>query len=185
VSRSLDERLADHIAAQRESRGWSAADLAQRSGVSRAMISKIEHGEAKPTASLLGKLSVAFGVPLSQLFAQVEAHSLRVVRGAEHSWWTDPETGYRRRPVSPSHDLQLQLTEVELPPGARVAFPAAAYAFIHQQIWVHNGRLTLREGPEAHELSAGDCLMLGPPCDRVFENRSRSTCRYVVAVVRR
>jgi transcriptional regulator with XRE-family HTH domain len=185
VSRSLDERLADHLAAERETRGWSAAELAQRSGVSRAMISKIERGEAKPTASLLSKLSIAFGLPLSQLFAQVEAHPLRVVRLAERSWWKDPETGYRRRPISPSHDTRLQLTEVQLPPGARVVFPAAVYAFIHQQVWVLKGRLTLREGSEVHELSPGDCLLLGPPSDRVFENRSRGACQYVVAVVRR
>lgn len=185
VVHGLDERLARHIAAERENRGWSVADLAQHSGVSRAMISKIERGEARPTASLLGKLSVALGLPLSQLFAQVEAHQSRVVRTAERSWWKDPETGYRRRPISPSHDVLLQLTEVELPPGARVVFPAAVYTFIHQQIWVLKGQLTFREGAEGHELSAGDCLMLGPPSDCAFENHSHSACRYLVAVVRR
>jgi transcriptional regulator with XRE-family HTH domain len=163
------------------------ADLAQQSGVSRAMISKIERGDARPTASLLGKVAVAFGMPLSQFFAQVEAQASpsRLARVADRSWWQDPETRYRRRPISPSHDALLQLTEVKLPAGGRVVFPAAAYAFIHQQVWVLEGQLTFREGADVHELSPGDCLMLGPPSDCAFENRSRSACRYVTAVVRR
>jgi transcriptional regulator with XRE-family HTH domain len=183
--RSLEERLAEHISEQRRARGWSVVELAERSGVSRAMISKIERGEAMPTASLLAKLSVAFGVPLSQLFAEVESAPTRVSRAAERTWWKDPETGYRRRAVSPPRDTLLQLTEAELPPGARVPFTAATYTFIHQQIWVIDGKLTFREGHDVHELSPGDCLMLGPPQDCVFENAGRKTCRYVVAVVKR
>lgn len=181
---SLDDRLAERVAEERRARGWSVADLAERSGVSRAMIAKIEGGDAKPTASLLGKLSVAFGLPLSLLFARVEAKPSRVVRAAERRWWTDPETRYRRRPISPPHDQMLQLVEVEFPPGARVSYPADAYTFVHQQVWVLEGRLTFREGSEIHELAAGDCLTLGPPADCVFENRTRRTCRYVVAVAR-
>jgi transcriptional regulator with XRE-family HTH domain len=161
------------------------AELATRSGVSRAMISKIERCEAKPTASLLGKLSAAFGLPLSLLLARVEGGPSRLARAKSQLWWTDPEMGYRRRAISPPSDGLLQLTEVELPPQARVIFPAAAYTFIHQQIWVLDGRLTFREGVDVHELAAGDCLTLGPPAECSFENGTRRVCRYVVLVVRR
>ena len=149
------------------------------------MISKIERGDAKPTASLLGKVSAAFGLPLSLLFARVEGTPSRLARARSQTWWTDPATRYRRRAISPPQDALLQLTEVELPPKARVAFPAAAYAFIHQQIWMIDGQLTFREGADVHALAAGDCLMLGAPADCTFENRTRRPCRYLVAVVRR
>jgi transcriptional regulator with XRE-family HTH domain len=182
---SLEERLAAHIADQRRRRGWSVADLAERSRVSRAMISKVERGEAMPTASLLARIAVSFGLPLSELFAQVESEPTRVARAADRTWWKDPHSGYRRRAVSPARDTLLQVTEAELPPRARVPFTADAYTFIHQQIWVTEGRLTFHEGTEIHELSSGDCLMLGPPSDCVFENATRKVCRYVVAVVRR
>jgi len=45
---------------EREARGWTPAELAERSGVSRAMISNVETGKSSPTAMLLGKLSGAF-----------------------------------------------------------------------------------------------------------------------------
>jgi transcriptional regulator with XRE-family HTH domain len=185
VDATLDARIASRVAFEREQRGWSVADLAERSGVSRAMISKIERHAVKPTASLLGKLSAAFKLPLSLLLARVEGETSRVTRAATQPQWQDPKTGYVRRSISPPSDRILQLTHVALPPGARVAFPAAAYTFIHQQIWVLDGRLTFHEGREVHQLSAGDCLALGPPADCTFENARRQTCRYVTAVVAR
>ena len=184
VADSLDARLAARVALERDARGWPVAELADRSGVSRAMISKIERGEVKPTASLLGKLSAALGLPLSLLLARVEGAPSRIARAAARTWWTDPDTRYRRRAISPPSDARLQLTEVALPPGARVTFSAGTYAFVHQQIWVVGGRLTFREGGETHLLAAGDCLTLGPPAECTYENATRKTCRYVVAVAR-
>ncbi len=99
--------------------------------------------------------------------------------------WQDPESGYRRRAVSPPSDGLLQLTEVELPAGARLSFPAAAYTFIHQQIWILDGTLTFHEGTTVHRLGPGDCLSLGPAVDHTFENSTKRLCRYLVVVVRR
>ena len=88
------------------------------------------------------------------------------------------------RAASSPSDAVLQLTEVSLPPRARVSFPAGAYTFIHQQIWVLEATLTFHEGGDVHVLEAGDCLTLGSPADCTFENAGRRTCRYVVAVAR-
>jgi transcriptional regulator with XRE-family HTH domain len=185
IDRDLDRRLAARMAAEREARGWSVADLAARSGVSRAMIAKIERGTAKPTASLLVKVATAFGMPLSLLLARVEDPPSRLSRRAEQLTWRDPRTRYRRRAVSPVSDTALQLTEVELPPGARLSFPAVAYTFAHHQIWVLSGQLRFHEGKEVHDLSEGDCLMLGAPADCAYHNVTRRTCRYLVVVARR
>jgi transcriptional regulator with XRE-family HTH domain len=176
--------LAARIRLERESRGWSLAQLAARSGVSRAMISRIERGEASPTAALLGRLSGAFSLTLSTLLARAELGGGRLLRAAEQPQWRDPTTGYLRRQVSPTSDLPLELVRVELPAGASVSFPASAYAFLRQLIWVIQGRLTFTEGPVVHEMNAGDCLALGPPSDCTFRNRGRAACVYLVALVR-
>ena len=75
--------------------------------------------------------------------------------------------------------------EGELPAGAEISYPADAYAFVHQQIWILNGHLRFREGGIEHELSAGDCLQLGPPAPCSFINPTRETCRYLVALIKR
>src|SRR5579864_9219617 len=102
------ESLAARIALEREARGWSLAELAERSGVSKAMISKIERGEASPTATLLGRLSGAFGLTLSTLLARAEQSASRLIRTADQPQWQDPESGYVRRQVSPRSDLPLE-----------------------------------------------------------------------------
>lgn len=181
----LSAALASTVQEARLARGLSGGALAERSGVSRAMIGKIERGEAQPTAALLGRLSAALGMTLSELVARAERDERRLVRAAEQPTWTDPESGYRRRAVSPVAGGPLELVEVELPAGSEVAFPADAYAFKHQQIWVLEGRLLFREGATDHELDAGDCLQLGPPEPCVFINRADTRCRYLVALARR
>jgi transcriptional regulator with XRE-family HTH domain len=176
--------LAARIRLERETRGWSLAELAERADVSKAMISKIERGEASPTAALLGRLSGAFSLTLSTLLARAELGGGRLLRASEQPQWRDPDTGYTRRHVSPASDLPLELVRVELPARASVSFPASSYAFLRQLVWVMKGRLTFIEGQVVHEMDAGDCLELGPPTDCTFKTRGREPCIYLVAVVR-
>lgn len=86
--------------AARLARELSVSALAERSGVSRAMISKIERGEAQPTDALLGRLSAALGMTLSELIAHAEGDDRRLLRAADQPTWIDPDSGYRRRAVS-------------------------------------------------------------------------------------
>ncbi|MEZ5851311.1 MAG: XRE family transcriptional regulator [Hyphomicrobiaceae bacterium] len=183
-----DEQLGARIRLERESRKWSLSDLAERSGVSRAMINKVERGESSPTAALLGKLSGAFGLTLSTLLARVEAsRGGRVARAKSQASWRDPETGYVRRQIAPipGSDLPLDIVCVELPAGKSIAYPASAFSFIRQLVYVLDGELSFTEGDQAHELGAGDCIELGPPANCTFRNARRSTCTYLVIVLRK
>ncbi len=177
--------IADRIRREREDRDWSLAELAARSGVSKAMISKVERCEASPTATVLGRLSGAFGLPLSVLLALAEGEGERLARRLEQPVWTDPETGYTRRTLSPANGGQLELLEVVLPAGVRIPYPASAFSFQHQQIYVLDGELEFVEGVRSHRLSAGDCLQLGAPADCVFVNESGRATTYLVALTRR
>lgn len=175
-------QLAARIKAEREARGWSLADVAERSGVSRAMISKVERGESSPTAVLLGRLCGAFGLTMSTLLARAEGDTGRVSRAADQHVWQDPDTRYVRRSLSPRPGGPLDLVLVDLPPGAQVNYPASNYTFTQHQIWVQAGHLTFTEGHLVHELGPGDCLELGAAADCTFANRSENPCRYLVVV---
>ena len=174
--------------------------LAVASGVSRAMISKIERGESSPTAVLLGKLSAALELSVSELLTGSRlgdgqepaaeappadpAGAGRVRRAPDTPQWRDPDTGYLRRLISTA-GFPAAVTEVTLPPHARVPYPAAAYAFIAQLVWVLSGQLTLTDGPVRRVLAPGDTFELGQPRSREFRNESAEDCRYVVVVTRK
>jgi transcriptional regulator with XRE-family HTH domain len=201
MSTIVEERDAfgERLRAERQGRGWSMDRLAGASGVSRAMISKIERGESSPTAVLLGKLSAALELSVSELLtgarladgpqsaerAAAEASGAGRVRRADDTpHWRDPDTGYLRRQISTA-GFPTAVTEVMLPPHARVPYPAAAYAFIAQLVWVLSGQLTLTDGAVRRVLAVGDTFELGEPRSREFRNDTDEECRYVVVVTRK
>ena len=188
VSTLIDDitlKIAGRVRRERAMRQWSLDDLSERSQVSKAMISKIERAEASPTAALLGRLSGAYGLTLSALLADADDVHHGPVRRADQPVWRDPATGYVRRQVSASQRIPIELTEVDLPAGASVAFPASSYAFISQVMWVLDGRLTFVEGEVEHDIGPGDSFELGSPVDRMFRNDTDKPCRYLVVVLRR
>ena len=115
------EQIARRLLAERESRGWSQGELAARAGVSKAMISKIERGEASPTAALLARLSGAFELTLATLLARAENEGGRLTRAAEQAIWQDPATRYVRRQLYARPGGPVELVQVSLPAGAEVA----------------------------------------------------------------
>lgn len=183
MQQDLDQRIGARIRAERESRGWSLSALAERAAVSRAMIHKVERGDSSPTAKLLGKLAGAFGLSMSMLVARAELGQGRLLRRADQPEWTDPDSGYVRRHVSPRAELPFEVVHVTLPAGAAVPMPAAAYHGMRQLIWVLDGELLFVEGPLRHQMAAGDCLALGPPVDCAFRNDSPHPCRYAVLLL--
>ena len=177
-------RIAGRLRYEREARGWSLAELAAHSGVSKAAISKIERGEVSPTAVVLVRLAGAFDLTLAGLLLRAEGEGGRLSRAADQPAWRDPATGYVRRQVFCRPDHPLEIVEVELPAGQRVAFPASSYALIRQAVWVREGRLTITEGGERHALESGDCLGFGPPADIILANETDRPCRYAVVLSR-
>ncbi|WGF90069.1 helix-turn-helix domain-containing protein [Marinivivus vitaminiproducens] len=171
------------IKLERVARGWSLADIAGRSGVSKAAIGKVERGETSPTAVVLVKIAGAFDLTLAGLLVRAEGGQ-RLARAADQPVWQDPDTGYRRRQVLARPDHPLEIVDVRLPAGREVVMPASSYARIRQAVWVMDGRLVIDEGGERHELAAGDCLAFGPPCDVTFANETAATCTYVVVLAR-
>ncbi|MDJ0948816.1 MAG: XRE family transcriptional regulator [Alphaproteobacteria bacterium] len=64
-ARSLGARVRE----LRQARGWTLEAAAQKTGVSRASLSKIEHDQMSPTFDALQKLASGFGIDLTELVA--------------------------------------------------------------------------------------------------------------------
>lgn len=185
---AIEHRVADRIRALRAERGLTLGALAERSGVSRSMISVIERAESSPTASVLDRLAAALGVTIATLFAEAERpNAPPVARAADQPLWSDPETGYVRRNLSPAgFPSAIELVEVALPPGARVAYDSGSrLAVIDQQIWVIAGAIAITVGDTTHDLATGDCLAMRLDRPITFRNRTGAPARYLVALTTR
>jgi transcriptional regulator with XRE-family HTH domain len=184
---SLHQRIAQRVASLRESKGLTLDALAARSGVSRSMLSLIERAEASPTAVVLERLATGLDVPMASLFEAPESTSPTdpVARRIAQAVWRDPQSGYRRRNVSPpAWPSPIQIVEVQFPAGARVAYETGPRdTRVHQQIWVLEGRIEVTVGRDRHDLSAGDCLALVLDQPLGYFNPGDKPARYAVVLV--
>jgi transcriptional regulator with XRE-family HTH domain len=149
------------------------------------MISLIERAESSPTASVLDKLAASLGVTLASLFAEEErAGAAPVAHRAAQPVWRDPETGYLRRNLSPpGFASPIELVEVVLPPGVRVAYDSGSrVSAVDQQIWVLEGAIEVRVGETLHRLAAGDCIAMRLDLPISFHNPGRTASRHLVAL---
>ena len=98
----IDSRIGTRVRQLRLQRSLTLDGLAARADVSRAMLSRIEHGQSSPTAQLLNKICGGLGVTMSVLFAEPAAAANPLARRDKQPVWRDPATGYLRRTVSPA-----------------------------------------------------------------------------------
>jgi len=179
-----ESAIGRRLKAIRQRHGLTLDNLAASSGVSRAMISRIERGEASPTAALLGRLCAALGLGLSAFFADEAAAETPLLRAVEQPVWRDPASGYLRRNVSPRlKGSPLEVVEVEFPPGETVHFDSPwSGRPIHQVVWVLDGILDFTLGETTYRLATGDSLALRLDRPTTFFNPGETPVRYAVCL---
>lgn len=154
-----DMQLAERLAWLRVNQGWSLEVLATQTGISRATLSRIERGENSPTASMLGKLSAAYGLTTSRLLMALEEHPPELIRHGQQSVWKDTETGFERRSVSPpAHGFCTEMLTGKLNVGATIAYDSPPVVGIEQHIWLLEGVLELTLDQRHFRLEKGDSL---------------------------
>jgi transcriptional regulator with XRE-family HTH domain len=155
----VDHALALRLRALRVERGWSLDVLSAHSGISRASLSRLENAEVSATAAVLGRLCAAFGMPMSQLLRQVEARFEPYVPAGREPVWTDPDSGFARRSLSPpGGGLMGEVLECRLPAGADIHYPSSPRAGLEHHLYLQHGQLKLQLEGRDWLLAPGDCL---------------------------
>ena len=184
AGQDINSRIAGRVRTLRRGLGMTLDGLAAKSDVSRSMISLVERGESSPTAVVLEKIAAGLGVPLATLFEDGSAPATPVSRRGDRTPWRDPQSGYVRRNISPANfPSPIQIVEVLLPAGARVAYETGTRdVSIHEQIWVQEGSIEVSVGSVTHRLSTDDCLAMQLDEPTAFRNRTRKAARYIVII---
>jgi transcriptional regulator with XRE-family HTH domain len=181
---SIDRLIAQRLKSLRGERDWSLDELARRSGISRATLSRLENAEVSPTASVLGKLCAAHGLTMSRLMHMVEGDFAPLVRRDAQAEWTDSSVGFRRRSISPpSQTLAGEALECAIEPGQRLEYDGAPRPGLEHHLLLLEGQLEVTVGGQTYDLKSGDCLryqLFGPSA---FATSKRRGARYVLFMV--
>ncbi|WP_369987110.1 helix-turn-helix domain-containing protein [Pseudomonas xanthosomatis] len=182
---SVDRFIAKRVANLRERNRLTLSQLAVASGVSKAMISKIEREESSPTAAVLGRLAAGLGISLTELVAPLDApKNAPLLPKSLQAVWKDPETGYLRRQVAEFADcIGSELVEIEIPKEARVEYPQWSSKPYRQRLWILEGCLRVAYGEEVFTMVVGDQLDFAVDRAVVYSTVGEHPCRYLLNIL--
>ena len=181
---SIDRLIAQRLKSLRAERGWSLDELAKRSNVSRATLSRLENAEVSPTTSVLGKLCAAYGLTLSRLMRLVEDDYIPLIHKDQQPIWTDPTIGFQRRSVSPpARTLAAEVLECELEPGVRITYDRPPRSGLEHHLLMIEGQLEISVDGQSYDLRPGDCLRYQLFGSSTFATPEQCGARYVLFIV--
>ncbi len=158
---SLEEIIAIRVREHRLSKQISLAELARRTGLSKAMLSKIENAQTSCSLSTLAKLAEALGVPVTALFRGVDAereavyvpagHGAQIIRRGSDIGHLYEQLGSLRGEHKRIEPLLVTLTE------ASEVFPLFQHAGT-EFLYMLEGVMVYGHGDSRYEMSPGDAL---------------------------
>jgi transcriptional regulator with XRE-family HTH domain len=151
---TFGQSLGNRLHAIRESRDWTLDMLAERTGLSKAYLSRLEGGDRQPSITALMSIGRAFGVSIAALLEQPdESSDCVIIRSGGIS--TRSANGLSYQPLSSStKPFNLHPINVTVP-----ADRGGGETYQHDgEEWLHvtAGRLRVSINGAQHVLEAGD-----------------------------
>jgi transcriptional regulator with XRE-family HTH domain len=164
----------------RKRAGLALQPLAERAGISTAMLSQIERGLSTPSLRSLRLLSEALEVPISRFFeesAQPRPPSF-VVRTNERRRLRLSPTGVIKDLISPDSPSWIEMYELRLLPGGSSGNDFHRHDG-EKAGYVLEGQLQLMLGQESFVLNPGDAFRFPSVVPHMFRNPSESAARII------
>jgi transcriptional regulator with XRE-family HTH domain len=176
-------RLGARVKDLRRERGYTLDELAGRSGVSRAMISKLERGEKNPTLVIAARLAEGLGVSLSRLAGVEDRREIIVVPRERRMVLRDPETGFERQSLSPTFAGRgVEFIRNVVPEGSTSGeFPPHRRG-VEEHVVVEKGRIKATLGGEEYLLREGDAIYFEADVPHRFDNVGEGECSYYLVI---
>jgi transcriptional regulator with XRE-family HTH domain len=182
---SVERRMAERLRARRLQLDLSLGALAASSGVSKAMIAKVESRTSSPTAGVLGRLCAGLGITMSALMAAVECAEATLLEAEEQPSWSDSDTGLERVAISPRTSFSdVEIARLRLAAGAVVDYPTPPSVGFAQHIVGVTGSVRFTLGERGFDLGPGDCVAARIDRPTRFEALGPGPAEYLVVVER-
>ncbi|MBX3189580.1 MAG: helix-turn-helix domain-containing protein [Labilithrix sp.] len=174
--RDLAPVVGGNLRRLRMRRGLSLEKLAQKSGVSRAMLGQIELGQSAPTINVLWKIARALDVTFATLIQAREAGGTTVLKKAQAKVLASQDARFSSRALFPfDGPRRAEFYELRLAPRATEVADAHAPGTVENLV-VAEGQLELVVGKETHRLDAGDAIVFEADVPHAYGNAGAKEC---------
>jgi transcriptional regulator with XRE-family HTH domain len=153
------------------------ARLSAETGLSTALLSKLETDRMMPTLATLATISRVYGVGLGHFFSEASDHSLSITRKVQSQGRGRSTESGNRIPLNPGvANRRMDACLVDLSPGASEAEPEVSDdgALL---VYVLDGKLFLDVGGMRETLEAGDCAYLESDLPLAWGAAGKNRCR--------
>ena len=168
----------------RNAKRLTLAQLAAETGLSTALLSKLETDRMIPTLPTLATIARVYGVSMSYFFGDPARHTLSITRKAHLQGSGRAKESIKVTPLNADgRGFRLNAQIVEFPPsGSTIAVDVfhETGAVVH----VLEGRLRLEAGGMHEVLEAGDCACMESDMPLAWSAADKHRCR-VLAVLPR
>ena len=187
TERNLEAAIGREVRAFRRQQGLTVADLAQVTGLSIGMLSKIENGITSPSLTTLQVLSHAFSVPVTAFFKSYEERrEVQHVKAGDH-------VEIERRGTRAGHQYNLlghigsNSSGVVVEPylitltAESDVFPTFQHEGL-ELLYMLEGEVTYRHGDQLFHLEPGDSLFFDADARHGPEILNKLPARYLSVI---
>lgn len=177
----IHKRVGRNLQAIRKSRGLSLENVAELSGVSKAMIGQIERGESNPTISVLWRIVNGLGISFTTLIEQSEP-VVSVVSPNAMEPFTEEGGAYKAFPLFP-YDLRTRFEcyLVRMDPGCEHQSEPHNDG-VEEYIFVREGTLVLYVDNERFEAGAGEAIRFAANRPHIYCNPGEVNAEYFTVI---
>jgi transcriptional regulator with XRE-family HTH domain len=180
--------IGEKLRALRLRKKLGLVELGRHTGLSPALLSKLERGKMFPTLQTLLRIAMVFSVELDYFFADHrKRRALAIVRRAERQRF--PEKPGAKDPAYFFESLNFPVPQPKCQAYLATFLPAAegkAHTHEHpgvEMIYVVSGELAINVEGVDHVLDAGDAIYFDASVPHSYRRKGRHTCSALVFAV--
>ena len=186
LAEGLDQyEIGSKIRALRLKKGLGLVQLGEHSGLSTAMLSKIERSQIYPTLPTLLRIAMVFGVGLDHFFVEDQRPQVSITRKKDRLRL--PDSPIAKIPAYAFESLNFAATDRKME-AYLAEFPIetnAAEPHHHEGeelIYVIKGQLAVNIQDTDEVLNAGDSMYFDSGAPHSYQNRGRARCSAIIVV---
>lgn len=151
-------------------RGLSLEALAQKSGVSRAMLGQIELQRSAPTINVVWRITQALSLPFSALIAETPTNDARVLPKSRSKLLSSADGSFSSRALFPAdRPRSVEFYEIRIAP-AGVEQADAHTAGTSENLVVSKGEVEVEIAGTVHRLETGDAMLFRADAPHIYRN---------------
>lgn len=183
-ARDAVSAFGDRVRTIREQANLTLEQLSKLSGVSRAMLSKIERGEKSPTIGIAKQIAHALGASFSSLVGdESPTRAFALVTKDQRQVFRDPETGFERSLLSPMMPgMTVEVVLHHLPANTSTGRSPPHPSATAKHVVVSQGHVVVATTDNETALNEGDCLYFEADVEHWFENRTSKPAEYYLII---